>query len=98
METKKCSTCGKTKTLSEFSKAYTARCKECVAKLERNKRKQNKTNKEELVVLQEKMRMATEISIAILANRDSQYKTIPDNLATEVAELTNKLYKELNNE
>lgn len=98
METKKCKTCGKEKQLSEFSKAYTARCKDCVANMERNKRKQTRTNKEDFIILQEKMKMATEISIAILANRDSQYKTIPDNLAKEVAELTNKLYKELNNE
>ena len=31
METKKCAVCGKEKPLSEMSKSYPTRCKECVA-------------------------------------------------------------------
>lgn len=32
LEVKKCETCGKTKHISEFSKSYKNRCKDCVAK------------------------------------------------------------------
>ncbi len=39
METKTCEVCGQTLPLSAFSKSYKGRCKECVAKLTREKRK-----------------------------------------------------------
>lgn len=38
METKTCEVCGQTLPLSAFSKSYKGRCKECVAKLTREKR------------------------------------------------------------
>lgn len=38
METKTCEICGQTLPLSAFSKSYKGRCKECVAKLTREKR------------------------------------------------------------
>lgn len=38
METKTCEICGKTLPLSAFSKAYKGRCKECVARLTKEKR------------------------------------------------------------
>ena len=38
METKTCEICGKTLPLSAFSKSYKGRCKECVAKLTKEKR------------------------------------------------------------
>lgn len=38
METKTCEICGRTLLLSAFSKSYKGRCKECVAKLTRDKR------------------------------------------------------------
>lgn len=38
METKTCEICGKFLPLSAFSKSYKGRCKECVAKLTRDKR------------------------------------------------------------
>ena len=38
METKTCEICGQTLPLSAFSKSYIGRCKECVAKLTREKR------------------------------------------------------------
>ncbi len=39
METKTCEVCGQTLPLSAFSKSYKGRCKECVAKLTKEKRK-----------------------------------------------------------
>lgn len=39
MEMKTCDVCGQTLPLSAFSKSYKGRCKECVAKLTREKRK-----------------------------------------------------------
>lgn len=38
METKTCEICGQTLPLSVFSKSYKGRCKDCVAKLTREKR------------------------------------------------------------
>lgn len=38
METKTCEICGKTLPLSAFSKSYKGRCKECVARLTKEKR------------------------------------------------------------
>lgn len=38
MEMKTCDVCGQTLPLSAFSKSYKGRCKECVAKLTREKR------------------------------------------------------------
>ena len=38
MEMKTCEICGRTLSLSAFSKSYKGRCKECVAKLTRDKR------------------------------------------------------------
>lgn len=38
MATKKCDTCGRTKTEEEFSKSYRNRCKECVARFMRESR------------------------------------------------------------
>lgn len=38
MATKKCDTCGQTKTEEEFSKSYRNRCKECVARFMRESR------------------------------------------------------------
>lgn len=39
METKTCKLCGRTLPLSDFSKSYKGLCKECVAKLTRERRK-----------------------------------------------------------
>lgn len=39
METKKCEICGRELPISEFSKSYKHRCRECVAKMIREKRK-----------------------------------------------------------
>lgn len=46
METiRKCSVCGKEKSISEFSKSYPNRCKECVAEHTRKVRKEAKEGK-----------------------------------------------------
>lgn len=39
METKKCEICGRELPISEFSKSYKHRCKDCVAKMTKEKRK-----------------------------------------------------------
>lgn len=41
-ETKKCEICGRELPISEFSKSYKNRCRECVAKLTREKRAADK--------------------------------------------------------
>lgn len=43
-ETKKCDVCGRELPISEFSKSYRNRCKECVAKLTREKRAADKNS------------------------------------------------------
>lgn len=47
METKKCAVCGKEKPLSEMSKSYPTRCKECVAEHTRLVRQRAKNQQEE---------------------------------------------------
>lgn len=42
METKKCEICGRELPVSDFSKSYRNRCRECVAKLTREKRAADK--------------------------------------------------------
>lgn len=42
LETKKCEICGRELPLSDFSKSYRNRCRECVARLTREKRSANK--------------------------------------------------------
>ena len=41
METKRCETCGKTLPVSDFSKSYKNRCKQCVAEITKEKRNSN---------------------------------------------------------
>ena len=43
METKRCETCGKTLPVSDFSKSYKNRCKQCVAEITKEKRNSNTT-------------------------------------------------------
>ena len=43
METKRCETCGKTLPVSDFSKSYKNRCKQCVAEITKQKRNSNTT-------------------------------------------------------
>lgn len=50
METRKCTVCGKEKPLSEMSKSYSTRCKECVAEHTRLVRQRAKNQTEEPVV------------------------------------------------
>lgn len=50
---KVCEICGKEKPLSEFSKSYKNRCKECVAEMTRENRRLEKEIKENLKVRQE---------------------------------------------
>ncbi|MBR4886859.1 MAG: hypothetical protein IKU16_06235 [Muribaculaceae bacterium] len=47
MATKKCAVCGKEKQLSEMSKSYPTRCKECVAEYTRLVRQRVKNQQEE---------------------------------------------------
>ena len=47
METRKCTVCGKEKPLSEMSKSYPTRCKECVAEHTRLVRQRAKNQQEE---------------------------------------------------
>ena len=42
METKKCEICGRELPISEFSKSYKNRCRECVAQMTREKRAETK--------------------------------------------------------
>lgn len=49
METKKCTVCGKEKPLSEMSKSYPTRCKECVAEHTRMVRQRARNQQEEPV-------------------------------------------------
>lgn len=50
---KVCEICGKEKPLSEFSKSYKNRCKECVAEMTRENRRLEKEIKENLKIRQE---------------------------------------------
>ena len=43
METKRCETCGKTLPVSDFSKSYKNRCKQCVAEITKEKRNSKTT-------------------------------------------------------
>lgn len=43
METKRCETCGKILPVSDFSKSYKNRCKQCVAEITKEKRNSNTT-------------------------------------------------------
>ena len=45
---KVCEVCGKRKNIDEFSKSYSHRCKECVAKMQREKRKRKKGKEEKI--------------------------------------------------
>lgn len=54
METKKCEICGREMPISEFSKSYKHRCKDCVAKMIREKRAAVKNEGCEIVINPEK--------------------------------------------
>lgn len=54
---KVCEICGKEKPLSEFSKSYKNRCKECVAEITRENRHAKKIYREEMNQLMNKTRL-----------------------------------------
>lgn len=77
METRKCTVCGKEKPLSEMSKSYPTRCKECVAEHTRLVRQRAKNQTEEPVVPaephinweQRRYELATQAMVAMIDNK-----------------------------
>lgn len=95
-QTKTCKICKKEKPVSEFSKSYSGRCKSCVAEQERENRARQKAKQVELSVIQEKMKMATEIAVALTSRADKYTNT--RELGEKVAIITNTIYKSLTND
>lgn len=56
---KKCEVCGEVKPLSQFSKSYRNRCKQCVAEATRQKRAEDKAFWEDVAKQQQEQRAAS---------------------------------------
>ena len=77
METRKCAVCGKEKPLSEMSKSYPTRCKECVAEHTRLVRQRAKNQQEEPLAPaephidweQRRYELATQAMVAMIDNK-----------------------------
>ena len=100
METKKCAVCGKEKPLSEMSKSYPTRCKECVAEHTRLVRQRAKKHQEEPVIPvepridweQRRYELATQAMVAMIDNKrigNAGY------IAISAVELADYMIKEL---
>lgn len=97
METRKCTVCGKEKPLSEMSKSYPTRCKECVAEHTRLVRQRAKNNVAEPTSKidweQRRYEIATRAMVAMIDN-----KKINNNarlIALNAVEIANAMVKEL---
>lgn len=73
METRKCTVCGKEKPLSEMSKSYPTRCKECVAEHTRMVRQREKNNVEPVKTTidweQRRYELAAQAMVAMIDNK-----------------------------
>ena len=97
METKKCTICGQDKPLSEMSKSYPTRCKDCVAEHTRMVCQRARNNEEEPTPKidweQRRYEIATQAMVAMIDN-----KKINNNarlIALNAVEIANAMVKEL---
>lgn len=97
METKKCTVCGQEKPLSEMSKSYPTRCKDCVAEHTRIVRQRARNNEAEPTSKidweQRRYEIATQAMVAMIDN-----KKINNNarlIALNAVEIANSMVKEL---
>lgn len=97
METKKCTICGQDKPLSEMSKSYPTRCKDCVAEHTRMVRQRARNNEAEPTPKidweQRRYEIATQAMVAMIDN-----KKINNNarlIALNAVEIANAMVKEL---
>jgi len=95
-KTKVCSICGLEKEEKFFSKAYKSRCKECVSKIAKEKRDEEKKKLRDADMLADKINMATAIAVALIKT-ETLYSN-NENLALNAGEMTNTIYKIINNE
>lgn len=97
METKKCAICGQDKPLSEMSKSYPTRCKDCVAEHTRMVRQRARNNEAKPIHKidweQRRYEIATKAMVAMIDN-----KKINNNarlIALNAVEIANAMVKEL---
>ena len=96
METRKCTVCGKEKPLSEMSKSYPTRCKECVAEHTRMVRQREKNNVEPVKPTIDWEQRRYELAVqAMVAMIDNKRIANAGYIALSAVELADCMIKEL---
>ena len=101
METIKCTVCGKEKPLSEMSKSYPTRCKECVAEHTRLVRQRARNQQEEPLAPaephidweQRRYELATQAMVAMIDNKRISNAGYIAESAVELADCMIKEFK-----